>query len=136
MMRGSEEERIIQCARANGWKEGENYVCGSRNIWLGYKAWKTMEDILRSAEKGLKHTSKDDEEGDRDDNTDYTHQMDGGLIVPPAAGYFADSADNILLTGNDGARYQSLNAQYDFGGPQNRGVWDSNYDKKDPRSPE
>ena len=31
-MRGSEEERIIQYARANGWKEGEDYVCGSRNI--------------------------------------------------------------------------------------------------------
>ena len=47
-MRGSEEQRIVQCARANGcqWKEGEDYVCGSRNIWLGYKAWKTVEDIL------------------------------------------------------------------------------------------
>ena len=42
--------------------------------------------------------------GDRDDNTDYTHQTDGGLI-PPTTGYFADSADNLLLTGtgNDGA---------------------------------
>ena len=135
-MRGSEEERIVQCARANGWTEGEDYVCGSRNIWLGYKAWKTVEDILRSAEKGPKLILEDDEEGDRDDNTDYTHQTDGGL-VPPTAGYFADSADNLLLTGmeSDGVPYQSPNAQYDFGGPQNRGVWDSDYDKKDPKSP-
>ena len=111
-MRGSEEERIIQCARANGWKEGEDYVCGSRNIWLGYKAWKTVEDILRSAEKGSKNMLNDeeDEEAGGDDNTDYTHQTDGGL-VPPLAGYFADSADNLLLTGtgNDGVPYQSPN---------------------------
>ena len=133
-MRGSEEERIIQCARANGWREGEDYVCGSRNIWLGYKAWKTVEDILRSAEKGPKHILEDEE--DVDSNTDYTHQTEGGLIPPtPLTGYFADSADNLLLTGNDGAPYQSPNAQYDFGGPQNRGVWESNDDKKDPRSP-
>jgi hypothetical protein len=79
---------------------------------------------------------EDDEEGDRDDNTDYTHQTDGEL-VPPTAGYFADSADNLLLsgTGNDEAPYQSPNAQYDFGGPQNGGAWGSDYDKKDPRSP-
>ena len=32
-MRGSEQERIIQRARANGWKEGEDYVCGMRDIW-------------------------------------------------------------------------------------------------------
>ena len=133
-MRGSEEERIIQCARANGWKEGEDYVCGSKNIWLGYKAWKTVEDILRSAEKGPKLVLEEEEEGDRDDNTDYTHQTDGGLIPPtPIAGNFADSAENLLLeTGNDGAPYPSPNAQYDFGGPQNTGVWGSDYDKKDP----
>ena len=79
---------------------------------------------------------EEDEEAGGDDNTDYTHQMDGGL-VPPLAGYFADSADNLLLTGmgNDGVPYQSPNAQYDFGGPQNRGVWGSDYDKKEPRSP-
>ena len=34
-----------------------------------------------------------------------------------------------------GAPYQSPNAPYDFGGPQNRGVFESDYDKKDPRSP-
>ena len=58
------------------------------NIWLGYKAWKTVEDILRSAEKGSKNMLNDeeDEEAGGDDNTDYTHQMDGGL-VPPSAGY-------------------------------------------------
>ena len=135
-MRGSEGERIIQCARANGWKEGEDYVCGSRNIWLGYKAWKIVEDTLRSAEKGSKQGSRDEEEeGDGDDTTDFTHQTDSGL-VPPLTGYFADSADNLLLTktGNDGTKYQSPNAQYDVG-PQDRGAWASERDKKD-RSPE
>ena len=78
-----------------GWKEGEDYVCGSRNIWLGYKAWKTVEDILRSAEKGPKHILEDDEEGD--DNTDYTHQTDGGLIPPtPITGYFARTVQIIF----------------------------------------
>ena len=97
-----------------------------------------MEDILRSAEKGSKNMLNDeeDEEAGGDDNTYYTHQTDGGL-VPPLAGYFADSAENLLLmgTGNNGVPYQSPNVQYDFGGPQNRGVWGSDYDKKDPRSP-
>jgi hypothetical protein len=32
--------------------------------------------------------------------------------------------------------YQSPNAQYDFGGPQNSGVWDSDYDKRIPGLPE
>jgi chitin synthase len=125
-MRGSEQERIVQCARANGWKEGEDYVCGSRNIWLSYEAWKTVEDILRNAEKGSKPglNDEEDEEGDRDDNTDYTHQTDGGLI-PPSTGYFADSADNLLLTrtGNDGTPYQSPNLHYDSGGLQSAGVY-------------
>ena len=88
-MRGLEQERMFQCARSNGWKEGEDYVYGSKNSWLGYGAWKTVEDILRSAEKGWKHGSRDDEEeeeGDRDNNTNYTHHTDGGLI-PPSAGY-------------------------------------------------
>ena len=139
-MRGSEEQRIIQCARANGWKEGEDYICGSRNIWLGYKAWKVVEDILRTAEKGSKQGSKESEDGDGegDDYTDFTHQTDaGGGLVPPIIGHFADSADNLLVTrtGDDGAKYQSPNAQYDSERPQNRDVWGSEYDKKDPGSP-
>jgi len=139
-MRGSEEERIVQCARANGWKEGEDFALGSRNIWLGYEAWKVVEDILRSAEKGSKLGFREDEEdGDGDDNTDFTHPTDGGGggLVPPITGYFADSADNLLLTrmGNDGTKYQSPNAQYDSGGPPDRGVWGSDYDKKGPLSP-
>lgn len=42
--------------------KGENYVCGTRNIWLSYEAWEIMEDILRSAEKGSKHGFNDEEE--------------------------------------------------------------------------
>ena len=50
---------------------------------------------MRSAKKGPKHIL---EVGDRDDNTDYTHQTDRGL-VSPTAGYFADSdsANNIQM---------------------------------------
>jgi hypothetical protein len=69
-----------------------------------------MEDILKSAEKGPKHMLEDDEEVDS--NTDFTHQTEGRSIPPnPLGGYFADSADNLLLTGNDGVPYQSPNAQ-------------------------
>jgi chitin synthase len=69
----------------------------------------------------------EEDEGDRDD---YTHQTDGGLISP-LTGYFADSANNFLLTrtGNDGTPYQSPNAHYDSRGPQS-GVWHSEYNKK------
>ena len=93
-----------------------------RIMFVGQTVLENGGGYLRSAEKGPKHILEDDE-GDRYDNTDYTRQTDGGL-VPPTAGYFADSADNLLLTGteNDGAPYQSPNEQYDFGGPQNRGV--------------
>ena len=113
-MRGSEGERIIQCARANGWKEGEDYICGSTRIWLGYKAWKVVEDVLRIAEKGSTKQLRDEEDGDVDDNTNFTHQTDGGLVPPaPHIGYFADSSENLLLTRteNDGTKYQSSNVQ-------------------------
>ena len=67
--------------------KGEVYVYGTRNIWLSYGAWKTVEDILRSAEEGSKHGLNDEEEeGDRDVNTDYIHQTDRGLMPPPQLG--------------------------------------------------
>jgi len=76
-MRGSESERIRQCAQANGWQEGVDYVIGRRSIWLTYFAWKMVEDVLREAEKAQKKGSREGEDEERvlpDDTTEYTHQ--------------------------------------------------------------
>ncbi|KAF8165979.1 chitin synthase [Crassisporium funariophilum] len=143
-MRGGEEERVGQCARANGWVEGVDYVLGQKRIWLGYGAWKSVEDTVRAAEKGRKSSREEEEEEDEGDdgNTDFTH-AEG--LAPPTGGYFADSADNLLLTrtGTDGVRYQDPNAQYGSGGlhtptlpREDTGAWGSGYDKKgSPHSP-
>ncbi|KDR84455.1 hypothetical protein GALMADRAFT_237329 [Galerina marginata CBS 339.88] len=148
-MRGSEEERIVQCARANGWREGTDFMCGQRMIWLGYTAWKTVEDTLRAQEKEVRSGSREDEgEDELDDNTDFTHGNEG--LAPPTSGYFGDSADNLLLnrTGPDGARYQDPNPQYGsgglrtpntakgFGNVNDGGVWGSEYDKEMGSTPE
>ncbi|KAF8967535.1 chitin synthase [Flammula alnicola] len=119
-MRGSEEERIVQCARAHGWKEGLDYLCGHQMIWLAYNAWKTVENTLRAQEKDPRGGSREgDEEDDMgvDDNTDFTHGAES-LAPPPLGAYFGDSADNLLLTKTapDGTRYQDANAQYGGGG--------------------
>ncbi|PPQ77158.1 hypothetical protein CVT25_010786 [Psilocybe cyanescens] len=154
-MRGSEEERIVQCARANGWVEGADYICGHKMIWLGYDAWKMVEDTLRAQEKGTGNGSREDdgeEDFGGDDNTDYTHGTEG-LAPPPISGYFGDSADNLLLnrTGPDGSRYQDPNAQYGGGGlrtptapfggkgysdADDGNVWGSEYEQKEAASPE
>ncbi|KAF8812103.1 hypothetical protein BYT27DRAFT_7335855 [Phlegmacium glaucopus] len=41
----------------------------------------------------------------------------------------------VTRMGNDGTKHQSPNVQYDSGGLQDRGVWGSDYDKKDLSSP-
>ena len=150
-MRGSEEERIIQCARANGWREGMDFICGHRMIWLSYTSWKMVEDTLRAQEKDMKigGSREGDEEDDYigDDNTDFTH---GEGLAPPSSGYFGESADNLLLprTGPDGSRYLEANATYGSGGlrtpgyggkfseADDHGVWSPDLDKKEPPSPE
>ncbi|CDO75020.1 Glycosyltransferase Family 2 protein [Trametes cinnabarina] len=99
-IRGSEAERIRQCASANGWKEGEDYVVGHRMIWLTYPAWKVVEDVLRAQEKEQKRGGEDGD-GDSvlpDDATEYTHQ-EGSLAPGPGAYYGGnESEDNLLLT--------------------------------------
>jgi len=146
-MRGSEEERIIQCARANGWNEGTDYVMGHRMIWLAYSAWKMVEDTLRAQEKdttGSRESGPGEMEEDvgPDDGTDYTHGNDG--LTPPT-GYFGDSADNLLLTrtGGDGSRYQDPNyangglrtPSTPYGGYGGGDMW-SEDDKKELGTPE
>ncbi|KAG5652272.1 hypothetical protein H0H81_005583 [Sphagnurus paluster] len=142
-MRGSGEQRLTQCARANGWAEGGDFARGSGRVWLSYTAWKMVEDTVRAAEKDAKlgvHDDDDDGSIMPDDGTEYTHGENGGLAPP--AGFYNESADNLLLTrtGADGARYQDANAEYGVGGMNtptaNRGFahsrdgWDDD-DKKD-----
>ncbi|KAJ7036551.1 glycosyltransferase family 2 protein [Mycena alexandri] len=50
-MRGSVEERVEQCARAGGWREGDEYRFQGGRVMLEYEAWKGVEDVLRAAEK-------------------------------------------------------------------------------------
>jgi len=147
-MRGSDEERITQCVRSNGWKEGADYALGHRCIWLSYSAWKMVEDRIRVAEKERKNSDdvvEEDDFGPGDDATDYTHGSGVGLESNPG-GYFAsESADNLLkssdpaqgsyaagglLTPNFGQR--SLNPSGP--GTDEAGVW-SDWDKKSPGGP-
>ena len=102
-IRGSEAERIRQCASSNGWKEGEDFVVGHRMIWLTYGAWKVVEDVLRATEKDLKRGGTevgDDESVVPDDTTEYTHQES---LTPGT--YYAghESEDNLLLNRGAGA---------------------------------
>jgi chitin synthase len=143
-MRGSEAERIRQCAAANGWRQGQDYVVGHRMIWLTFSAWKMVEDVLRATEKEQKKTSLEGEEDDEaalpDDTTEYTHTE-----LATQGGYFNESVDNLLLTrtGTDGAHYldpNSAGTPYGGGGARSQsaqgfsesgeGGWGSDYDKK------
>lgn len=102
-MRGSDEERITQCVRSNGWREGVDYVVGHRCIWLAYPAWKIVEDQVRAAEKEHKVSAdmEDEDLGVEDAGTEYTHNEGGGggvgLGLGTQSGYFgSESADNLL----------------------------------------
>ena len=143
-MRGSEEQRIVQCARANGWRENVDYVCGHRRIWLGYDAWKVVEDTLRAREKGSGSGEgvEEDEDLGVDDNTDFTHGGES-LAPPPGTGYFGESADNLLDAspregyGNGGLRTpNSPFAGKGFAPADDPGAWGSEYDKKEQSTPE
>lgn len=109
-MRGSDSERIRQCAASNGWKEGTDYVVGHRSIWLSYNAWKTVEDGLRAAEKEQRRLApdavEDDESAMGDDATEYTHTDTHAHDVIDN-----ESRDNLLIArvGSRGSRYQDPN---------------------------
>ncbi|KAG1751279.1 glycosyltransferase family 2 protein [Suillus paluster] len=74
-MRGSDAERMRQCAQSNGWREGIDFEIGNQRIWLSYSAWKMVEDVVRSEEKEQKKLSREDSQEDEsamlDDATDY-----------------------------------------------------------------
>jgi len=141
-MRGSDSDRIRQCAAANGWEEGVEYKVGHRSIWLSYYAWKTAEDALRTAEKGHRQVGEEeDESATPDDATDFTHRD----TAAPGGAYYNESNDNLLLTrtGTNGTQYHDANAQYAGGGlplpmtgaapgysEADEGGWGSEWDKK------
>ncbi|OBZ70379.1 Chitin synthase 8 [Grifola frondosa] len=99
---GSEQERIAQCARANGWQDGMDYV-----------------DVLRATEKELKKGSGEGAEDDEsilpDDATEYTHH-DGSLATPTPFYEVGASEENLLLSrmGTNGTHYHdpNLNASH------------------------
>jgi len=115
-MRGSDADRIRQCAASNGWKEGTDYVAGHRSIWLSYNAWKTVEDGLRAAEKEQKRLAPDDIEDDEsglgDDGTEYTHTDTHGHNMLDN-----ESHDNLLIArvGTHGSTYQDPNQRTPYG---------------------
>ncbi|KIJ69713.1 glycosyltransferase family 2 protein [Hydnomerulius pinastri MD-312] len=141
-MRGSDMERIRQCAASNGWRDGVDYVLGHRSIWLGYTAWKTVEDPVRALEREQRKAGGADDEEESalgDDTTEYTH--------PDGAGPDNESRDNLLVArvGSRGSRYQDPNqAQHvpygvaglpspGLGAPaytDNEDGWGSEWDKK------
>ncbi|KAJ7846265.1 glycosyltransferase family 2 protein [Mycena leptocephala] len=90
-MRGSVEERIEQCARAGGWREGAEYRVVGGRVLLEYGAWKGVEDVLRAAEKRGNADPPEDEDFGADDGegTEYTHGQHGGTYERE------DSADNF-----------------------------------------
>ncbi|KAJ3892037.1 chitin synthase [Lentinula edodes] len=123
-MRGSESERITQCARANGWIEGVDYVVGHRSIWLSYSAWKMVEDTVRAVEKDAKRALGDagmemDDDEDAsvapDDGTEYTHEGGGygygGVGSQMDGGGLGASNDDLVLrrTGTNGTQHRSPN---------------------------
>ncbi|KAI0048077.1 P-loop containing nucleoside triphosphate hydrolase protein, partial [Auriscalpium vulgare] len=142
-MRGSDEERIRQCASANGWREGPDYIVGHRMIWLSFNAWKMVEDVVRSAEKDRKNSQEDDGgSAYADDATDYTHQ---DTAFPPT-GEYSQSAEDLLLTrtGTNGTQWRAPSGGYSQGGlltphmpgsappyPDDGSGWGSDYDKKE-----
>ncbi|KAF5363873.1 hypothetical protein D9756_000062 [Leucocoprinus leucothites] len=151
-MRGSDDERIRQCVRSNGWQEGVDYALGHRCIWLAYSSWKMVEDPIRAAEKEHKNSAEvvEEDEFAGEEGTDYTHEREQaggslGIGMTMQSGYFgSESADNLLRlndpsqggyaagglpTPNMGQR--SFNAGP---GTDEGGAW-SDWDKKSPSGP-
>ncbi|KAJ7173470.1 glycosyltransferase family 2 protein [Mycena filopes] len=78
-MRGSVEERVEQCARAGGWRAGEDFRLHAGRVLLEYGAWKGVEDVLRAAEKerrlagGGPADEWADEDGGEEEDRDMGH---------------------------------------------------------------
>ena len=142
-IRGTEADRIRQCAQANGWVEGSDYVLGHRSIWLAYGAWKLVEDVLREAEREMKKATKGDD-GESvmpDDVTEYSHPDSGHQPLPIT--YYGDGEDRGLLSRPAGHQnpnflYQGENSPTNVRNPfadnpaSGHVGWESEYDKEAP----
>jgi chitin synthase len=122
-MRGSVNERMTQISRAEGWTigkdastsfdgESEDNVFGegvkeTGHVFLTYDTWKSVEDLVRAAEKDGKggpggyggYEAEEDDMG-----TEYTHGggAEGQMLLGVPAGYggaFGGSNDNLLGQG-------------------------------------
>lgn len=139
-MRGSEVDRIRQCAQANGWTEGSDYVLGHRSIWLTYGAWKLVEDVIREVEREARKALKGDdvESVVPDDATEYSHPDSGHQPLPIM--YYGDGEDRGLLSrsaGPQSSRFldqseNSPNIRSPFADnpASSHGGWDLEYDKE------
>ncbi|EGO00358.1 glycosyltransferase family 2 protein [Serpula lacrymans var. lacrymans S7.3] len=87
-MRGLEADRIRQCIQSNGWREGTDYALGNQNVWLSYRAWKMVEDVVRSAEKDQKKNSREDSEEDESIFPDDTTEYNNGAAEQQQRNYF------------------------------------------------
>lgn len=141
-MRGSDLERVRQCAQSNGWQEGTDFAVGHRMIWLTYTAWKMVEDVLRDVEKEARKALRGDvgDDGESvmpDDATDFTHG-DASSMPPPPAGYFGEGEDNTLLRSGGATPYLGQETPpyerspfADHQDSTSNGGWGSEYDKKE-----
>jgi chitin synthase len=140
-MRGTEADRIRQCAQANGWTEGSDYVLGHRSIWLHYDAWKLVEDVIREGEREARKAVKGDdvESVVHDDVTEYSHPDSGHQPLPIT--YYGDGEDRGLLIRSAGPQSSHFfdqpenspsNVRSPFADNQasSHGGWDSEYDKE------
>jgi len=79
-MHGSDEKRIMQRAQENSWREGVEFAFGKEWIWLAYRAWKSVEDVLRTAEGG-RQSGENDKSISGDKRTEYTHAYHHGVAL-------------------------------------------------------
>lgn len=145
-MRGTAADRIRQCAQANGWTEGSDYVLGHRSVWLAYGAWKLVEDVLREAEREARKALKGDDAESvmPDDVTEYSHPDSGHQPLPVT--YYGDGEDRGLLSRSVGHQNTRLldpgeNSPNNVRSPfadnpaSSHGGWESEYDKEGPPTP-
>ena len=137
-MRGTEADRIRQCAQANGWMEGFDFALGHRYIWLTYGAWKLVEDVIREAEREARKALKGDDAESvmPDDMTEYSHPDSAHQPLPTT--YYGDGEDRGLLSrsaGHQGSHFldQSTNnvrSPFADNPASSHGGWDPEYDKE------
>ncbi|KAF9007947.1 chitin synthase-domain-containing protein [Cyathus striatus] len=114
-MRGSFDERFGQCIRANGWEDGTDVRVGVGKVWLTWRAWRGVEDVLRARE-GV--------EAWREGNNAPAASGEGDELEIPAGGYYGESKDNLLDEAYGGGGLNTPTPGYGFDTAGDEGVWD------------